>query len=122
MDTSTPTLAPSVAELEALALAHTLRGDISARTFKQRRIDAVARDLAAMAYGGPFDPDEEDMRVRLVCANSRARTNEERRAFVRDMVLTKDMGAPLSDEEMRDLQRSRWEARRAATAIPPRVA
>lgn len=96
-------------------------GRVAFRAWANRNEAATARDLAAMAYGWDGDPDTREGRALALSINRTDRTSAWRAAWVRDRMADGDMGAPLSDEEVREIARKNWAARRAATAQPPTV-
>ena len=122
---NTTTATPETATDVALALDE-LRvqlyvGSTSARAWVYRNEAATARDLAAMAYGWDGDPGTPEGRALALSINRTDRTSAWRTAWVRDRMADGDMGAALTDDEVREMIRQNWERRRAATATPPTV-
>jgi len=122
---STITATPETATDVALALdelrAQLYVGSISARAWVCRNEAATARDLAAMVYGWDGDPGTPEGRALALSINRTDRTSAWRAAWVRDRMADGDMGAALTDDEVRQMIRQNWERRRAATATPPTV-
>lgn len=121
---NTTTATPEATDL-ALALdemrAQLEVGGIAARAWFHRNEAATARDLAAMAYGWDGDPATPEGRALALSINRTDRTSAWRAAWVRDRMADGDMGAQLSDDEVRAMIRQTWERRRAETATPPTV-
>jgi hypothetical protein len=115
---STTTATPETATDVALALdelrAQLYVGSISARAWVYRNEAATGRDLAAMAYGWDGNPDTPEGRALALSINRTDRTSAWRAAWVRDRMADGDMGAPLTDDEVRQIARQKLGA-------PPRA-